>query len=94
MKILPGKLKIVLLLVGLLVLIRPAYSQKEIKQSESTYISSVRKSDNGDGTYANPVLFANYSDPDVIRVDDDFFMTPFRFNDSPGLPILHFKDLN
>ena len=70
MKILPGKLKIVLLLVGLLVLIRPAYSQKEIKQSESTYISSVRKSDN------------------------DFFMTPFRFNDSPGLPILHFKDLN
>ena len=49
--------------------------------------------DNGDGTYTNPVLFADYSDPDVIRVGDDFYMTASSFNVAPGLPILHSKDL-
>jgi len=29
-------------------------------------------SDNRDGTYKNPIIFADYSDPDVIRVGDDF----------------------
>ena len=46
-----------------------------------------------DGTYRNPVLFADYSDPDVIRVGDDFYMTASSFNCVPGLPILHSKDL-
>src|SRR5437762_3301325 len=50
-------------------------------------------SDQGDGTFKNPVLFADYSDPDVIRVGDDFYMTASSFNCSPGLPILHSKDL-
>jgi beta-xylosidase len=50
-------------------------------------------SDNGDGTYKNPVLHADYSDPDVIRVDDDYYMTASSFNCVPGLPILHSKDL-
>ena len=49
--------------------------------------------DNEDGTYTNPVIFADYSDPDVIRVGDDFFMTASSFNCVPGLPILHSKDL-
>ena len=39
--------------------------------------------DNGDGTYSNPVLFADYSDPDVIRVGDDFYLTASSFNQSP-----------
>ena len=30
--------------------------------------------DNGDGTYRNPVLYADYSDPDVIRVGADFYL--------------------
>ena len=60
---------------------------------ESNYISSVYVSDNGDGTYTNPILQADYSDPDVIRVGDDFYMTASSFNSSPGLPILHSKDL-
>ncbi len=49
--------------------------------------------DNGDGTYNNPVLFADYSDPDVIRVGEDYYLTASSFNQSPGLPVLHSKDL-
>ena len=43
--------------------------------------------------FRNPVLFADYSDPDVIRVGDTFFMTASSFNYTPGLPILVSKDL-
>ncbi len=49
--------------------------------------------DRGDGTYRNPVLFADYSDPDAIRVGDDFYLVASSFNATPGLPILHSKDL-
>jgi beta-xylosidase len=49
--------------------------------------------DNGDGTYKNPIIFADYSDPDVIRVGDDFYLTASSFSCFPGLPILHSKDL-
>lgn len=49
--------------------------------------------DLGDGTYANPVIHADDSDPDVIRVGDDFWMTASSFQCTPGLPILHSKDL-
>lgn len=53
----------------------------------------VWRSDQGDGTYINPILHLDYSDPDVIRVGDDFFMTASSFNCTPGLPVLHSKDL-
>ncbi len=49
--------------------------------------------DNGDGTYSNPVLHADYSDPDVIRQGGDFWMIASSFNCAPGLPVLHSKDL-
>ena len=49
--------------------------------------------DLGDGTYKNPILFADYSDPDVIRVGDTYYMTASSFNYVPGLPILISKDL-
>lgn len=49
--------------------------------------------DNGNGTYTNPILYTDYSDPDVIRVDDDYFMVASSFCNMPGLPILHSKDL-
>ncbi|MDE3084787.1 MAG: glycoside hydrolase 43 family protein [Verrucomicrobiota bacterium] len=49
--------------------------------------------DRGDGTYQNPVLFADYSDPDAIRVGDDFYLVSSSFHCVPGLPILHSKDL-
>jgi beta-xylosidase len=49
--------------------------------------------DLGDGRYRNPVLFADYSDPDVIRVGDDYYMTASSFGHVPALPILHSRDL-
>ena len=49
--------------------------------------------DKGDGTYQNPVLYADYSDPDVCAAGDDFYMTASSFNCIPGLPILHSNDL-
>ena len=49
--------------------------------------------DQQDGTYRNPILFADYSDPDVARVGEDFYLTASSFNCVPGLPILHSRDL-
>ena len=49
--------------------------------------------DLGDGTYRNPVLFCDYSDPDAIRVGDTYYMTASSFNYTPGLPILTSRDL-
>ncbi len=53
----------------------------------------VWQADCGDGTYRNPVLYADYSDPDVCAVGDDYFLTASSFNCVPGLPILHSRDL-
>ena len=44
-------------------------------------------------TYKNPVIYADYSDPDVIRVGDDYYMISSSFNYVPGVPVLHSKNL-
>jgi beta-xylosidase len=62
---------------------RPAYSE--------AYHPWV--ADLGNAKYQNPIIFADYSDPDVVRVGDDFYMTASSFHVTPGLPILHSKDL-
>jgi beta-xylosidase len=49
--------------------------------------------DLGDGTYKNPVIHADYSDPDAIRVGEDYWLTSSSFSHVPGLPILHSRDL-
>ncbi len=41
----------------------------------------------------NPIIHVDYSDPDAIRVGDDYYMIASSFNCIPGLPILHSKDL-
>ncbi len=64
-----------------------------ISAQNKSYISEVWTADNLDGTYRNPVIHADYSDPDAIRVGDDFYMISSSFEDMPGLPILHSKDL-
>lgn len=51
------------------------------------------QADLGDGHYKNPVLHADYSDPDAIRVGQDYWMTASSFNHVPGLPLLHSRDL-
>ncbi len=62
-------------------------------QSDKPYVSDVWVADNGDGTYNNPIIYSDYSDPDVVRVGDDYYMTSSSFNSAPGLPILHSKDM-
>ena len=56
-------------------------------------LSKVWVPDLGNGSYKNPVLYADYSDPDVVRVGSDFYLTSSSFNAVPGLQILHSKDL-
>src|SRR5678815_6044254 len=64
-----------------------------LASAQKPYVSKVWVADNGDGTYKNPVLHADYSDPDAIRVGDDFYLISSSFEDIPGLPVLHSKDL-
>jgi len=61
--------------------------------AQNNSVSKVWVADNGNGTYKNPVINADYSDPDAIRVGDDYYMISSSFNNMPGLPILHSKDL-
>jgi beta-xylosidase len=49
--------------------------------------------DLGNGQYKNPILHADYSDPDAIRVGDTYYMTSSSFNSVPGLPLLTSKDM-
>ena len=72
--------------LGLLAALPMAAQQKE-------YVSQVWVADRDDGTYQNPVLYADYSDPDACRVGNDFYMTSSSFNCLPGLQILHSNDL-
>ena len=59
------------------------------------YRSKVWSPDNGDGTYTNPVINADYSDPDVCvgPSGEDYYLTASSFQCVPGLPILHSRDL-
>jgi beta-xylosidase len=71
-----------------------AFNTTQAQQAEGkNYISKVWVSDLGNGSYKNPVLNADYSDPDACRVGDDFYLVASSFDAIPGLPILHSKDL-
>ena len=63
--------------------------------AQAQYRSEVWSPDNGDGTYTNPVINADYSDPDVCvgPSGEDYYLTASSFQCIPGLPILHSKDL-
>lgn len=49
--------------------------------------------DNGNGTFTNPLFYDEFSDPDLIRVGEDFYLTGTTMHANPGLPVLHSKDL-
>ena len=49
--------------------------------------------DNGNGTFSNPLFYDEFSDPDLIRVGDDFYLTGTTMHAMPGLPVLHSTDL-
>ena len=52
-----------------------------------------QSSDNGDGTFTNPVLWSDCPDPDLIRVGDDYYLVTTTMHLMPGAPIMHSKDL-
>ena len=62
-------------------------------KAQQTNVSKVWVADLGNGKYKNPILDADYSDPDAVRVGSDFYMVASSFDAIPGLPILHSKDL-
>ncbi|MDE5828978.1 MAG: glycoside hydrolase 43 family protein [Duncaniella sp.] len=64
-----------------------------VASAQTAAVSDVWQPDLGNGKYKNPVINADYSDPDVVRVGDDYYMTASSFCDIPGLPVLHSKDL-
>ena len=78
-------MRIIILCILFLVCLAPAAQKVEV--------SEVWQADLGNGNYKNPVIHADYSDPDVVRVGDDYYMTASSFEDVPGLPILHSRDL-
>ena len=49
--------------------------------------------DNGNGTFTNPLFYDEFSDPDILRVGDDFYLAGTTMHTVPGLVILHSKDL-
>jgi xylan 1,4-beta-xylosidase len=49
--------------------------------------------DNGNGTFTNPIFYEEFSDPDMIRVGDYFYLTGTTMHSMPGLPVLRSKDM-
>jgi len=80
-----NKVRLILLFVSLFFFLE--------NSAQNNYISTVWVADNGDGTYKNPIINADYSDPDICRVGDDYYITASSFGCAPAIPILHSKDL-
>ena len=59
----------------------------------TTWPTSTWTADNGNGTYTNPLFYDEFSDPDLIRVGNDFYLTGTSMHAMPGLAILHSRDL-
>jgi xylan 1,4-beta-xylosidase len=51
------------------------------------------RADNGNGTFTNPLFYDEFSDPDLIRVGEDYYLTGTTMHSMPGLPVLHSRDL-
>src|SRR3954466_3148370 len=76
-------------------LFAPAISSGAADQSSAAAkpVRDTWMADNGNGTYTNPLFYDEFSDPDVIRVGDDYYLTGTTMHTMPGLPILHSRDL-
>lgn len=77
-----------------------ALAAEEMRRLHLPFADNLMKPDStpwspdlGDGTYKNPLLHADYSDPDAVRVGEDYWMTASSFSHVPGLPLLHSCDL-
>ncbi|MGN0242817.1 MAG: family 43 glycosylhydrolase [Lachnospiraceae bacterium] len=77
-------------------LLQAVTGEKALPEPETGSFKVVQNSywgDNGDGTFTNPVLPMDYSDPDVIRIGNDYYMVSSTFMDYPGVTVLHSTDL-
>lgn len=79
--------------ISFLLLIFSVCGTSTAQEIQNGFPSQVWVADLGNGNYQNPILHSDYSDPDVIRVNEDYYMTASSFNCIPGLPILHSKDM-
>jgi xylan 1,4-beta-xylosidase len=71
-------------------LLQTAYAQ----QTQPSFLKAPTwTADNGNGTFTNPLFYDEFSDPDMIRVGDDYYLTGTTMHAMPGLPILHSRDL-
>ena len=72
----------------------PVAIAQQTSSAQSDFLNSPTwTSDNGNGTFTNPLFFDEFSDPDMIRVGDDYYLTGTTMHTMPGLPILHSRDL-
>lgn len=60
---------------------------------DKEHVATVWSPDLSDGSFKNPIIFADYSDPDVIRIKDSFYLVSSSFCHMPALPILRSNDL-
>lgn len=59
----------------------------------TTALAQSWTADNGNGTFTNPLFYDEFSDPDILRVGDDYYLAGTTMHAVPGLVILHSKDL-
>src|SRR6478736_4639259 len=68
-------------------------AQMNVSNKNEAITTSTWMADNGNGSFTNPLFYDEFSDPDLIRVGDDYYLTGTTMHAMPGLPILHSKDL-
>lgn len=73
---------------------QPIIPEGEEEMIDSAIIkSTIASTDDGNGNYSNPVIFADVPDVDFIRVDDAYYMVSTTMHLSPGCPVMKSYDL-
>lgn len=85
--------KINSLIIISLLTISVVRAQQAISSVSGNLKNRTWTSDNGNGTFTNPLFYDEFSDPDLIRVGDDYYLTGTTMHAMPGLPVLHSKDM-
>ena len=70
-----------------------APAAQHVPRPASGLSSATWTADNGNGTFSNPLFYDEFSDPDLIRVGDWFYLTGTTMHTMPGLPVLRSQDL-
>ena len=82
----PGKRLLHFLLIALSFQGFTAIAQKTAPEQPDFLKAPTWVSDNGNGTFTNPLFYDEFSDPDMIRVEDDYYLTGTTMHTMPGLP--------